>query len=76
MESMPNNIQVIHGNYNSLSQKIKDFVASKIELCQPENLHICDGSEEEAKLLTELLVKNGTAEKLENMDNWLVNIDV
>ena len=70
MASLPQGIKVTQGNFSALSDKIQNFVAEKSELCQPDNLHICDGSEEEAKHLTELLIQNGTAEKLHNMDNW------
>lgn len=70
MASLPQNINVTHGNFEALSSKIQDFVAEKSDLCQPDNLHICDGSEEEAKHLSELLVNTGVAEKLYNMENW------
>lgn len=70
MASLPQDINVVYGNFDTLSDKIKTFIAEKSKLCQPDSLHICDGSEQEAKQLIELLVKNGTAEKLENMDNW------
>lgn len=69
MASLPQGISVTHGKFESLSSKVQSFVAEKTALCQPDNLHICDGSEEEAKQLTELLVKNGMAHKLDNLDN-------
>lgn len=70
MASLPQGINVTQGNFYALSKKVKDFIAEKSELCQPDSLHICDGSEKEAKQLSELLVESGTAEKLHNMDNW------
>eukprot|EP00111_Clytia_hemisphaerica_P024730 TCONS_00072895-protein len=69
MASLSKNISVTHGNFETLPNKVKDFVVQKSELCQPDFLHICDGSEDEAQSLADLLVKNGTARKLEKMDN-------
>ncbi|XP_047127738.1 phosphoenolpyruvate carboxykinase, cytosolic [GTP] isoform X1 [Hydra vulgaris] len=57
-------VQVINGEFNSLPLSVKCFVLSKIQLCQPDNLHICDGSDVEAKKFAEQLVKSGTAIEL------------
>ena len=74
MASLSKSISVTHGNFETLPNKVKDFVVQKSELCQPDFLHICDGSEEEAQKLADLLVQNGTARKLEKMDNWYESI--
>ena len=66
----PLSTQVAHGKFDTLSSKVQDFVTSKAQLCQPANIHICDGSEKEAQMLADLLVQNGTAHKLEKLDNW------
>lgn len=74
MASIPQSINVTHGNFDALSSKVQDFIAEKSELCQPDSLHICDGSNHEAEQLSKLLVNAGMAEKLDKMDNWYVYI--
>jgi len=70
MASLPQSISVTYGKFDTLPSKVQKFVVEKSELCDPEFLHICDGSEEESKSLADLLVKNGMAQKLDKMDNW------
>lgn len=69
MASLSQNISVLNGNFESLPSKVQKFIAEKTELCQPDSLHICDGSEEEKKQLADLLLQNGMAQKLDKMDN-------
>ncbi|XP_057291772.1 phosphoenolpyruvate carboxykinase, cytosolic [GTP]-like isoform X2 [Hydractinia symbiolongicarpus] len=69
MASLPQGVNVTHGSFDKLSEKLKSFVAEKVKLCQPDALHICDGSDAEEKILTDTLVKAGMAHKLEKMDN-------
>lgn len=73
MASLSKSISVTNGNFDALPNKVKNFVLERSELCQPDYLHICDGSEEESKKLADLLVKSGMAQKLEKMDNWSVS---
>ncbi len=46
------------------NQKLLKWVHEMAELCQPENIHWCDGSEEEYQKMTQLLVEQGTFIKL------------
>jgi len=69
MASLPQSTTVVYGKFDSLSSKVQDFVSLKAGLCQPKEIHICDGSEAEAEALTQLLVANGTAHKVEKYDN-------
>jgi phosphoenolpyruvate carboxykinase (GTP) len=46
------------------NQKLLAWVKEWAELCQPENVYWCDGSEEENHRLLELMVKSGMAVKL------------
>lgn len=69
MASLPQGITVTNGNFEKLSEKVQSFIAENAQLCQPDEIHICDGSEIEAAGLTNTLVKNGTAHKLSQMDN-------
>ncbi len=46
------------------NEKLLKWVKEWAELCQPESVHWCDGSEEENQLLLDTAVKNGSAVKL------------
>ncbi|MGI6323364.1 MAG: phosphoenolpyruvate carboxykinase (GTP) [Bacteroidales bacterium] len=46
------------------NEKLLEWVKEWEELCQPEAIHWCDGSEEENQLLLDAVVKNGSAIKL------------
>lgn len=43
-----------------MNQQLVNWVAEMQDLCKPERVHICDGSQEEYEALCALLVKNGT----------------
>ncbi|HEY9391133.1 MAG TPA: phosphoenolpyruvate carboxykinase (GTP) [Mycobacteriales bacterium] len=45
-------------------QRLLDWVRESAELCQPDRVEWCDGSEEEWERLTQLLVDNGTFVRL------------
>jgi phosphoenolpyruvate carboxykinase (GTP) len=47
------------------NQKLLAWVSQTIELCKPEHLHWCDGSDAENQLLCDLMVRNGTFIKLD-----------
>ena len=46
------------------NEKLLEWVKEWEELCQPEAIHWCDGSEEENQLLLDAVVKNGSAIRL------------
>lgn len=46
------------------NQKLLKWVDEMAAMCQPDNIHWCDGSEEEYNRLTNLLCENGTFIKL------------
>ncbi len=48
----------------SKHQTLNHWVQEAIDLCQPDNVHWCDGSEEENQKLISLLVQSGTFRKL------------
>ena len=56
------------------------WVKEMTELCQPTNVHWCDGSEEEYQYLCDLMVKSGTFVKLNELSAriaiWRVRIRV
>jgi phosphoenolpyruvate carboxykinase (GTP) len=46
------------------NQQLLDWVQEKVDLCQPDAVHWCDGSDEEYKYLCDEMVEQGTAIKL------------
>lgn len=44
--------------------KLKQWVKEWAELCSPDSIHWCDGSEQENQMLLDLMVKSGMAVKL------------
>ncbi len=48
------------------NQKLLTWVDEIAALCKPDNIHWCDGSQEEYNKMVDLMVKDGTAIKLDN----------
>src|SRR3712207_2965985 len=48
----------------SANESLLSWVGDAIELCQPSDVHWCDGSDEEYAHLCEVLVAAGTFERL------------
>ncbi|EDW35690.1 GL17083 [Drosophila persimilis] len=48
-------IPISYGDVNSLTAGVRSFVEEGIALCQPDQVHICDGSEQENKMLIKSL---------------------
>jgi len=46
------------------NQKLIGWVKEWADICQPDNIHWCDGSDEENQMLLDMMVKNGSAIKL------------
>ena len=51
------------------NQDIINFTKEMADVCQPKDIHWCDGSQEEYDSLCSLLVQNGTFKKL-NQERW------
>ncbi len=49
---------------NTLNSKLAAWTKKMAVLCQPDNIHWCDGSDVENEALCKLMVKNGTFTKL------------
>lgn len=63
---------ILNGEIARLSPKVLEFVEDSIELCQPDKIHVCDGSETEYRNLLKLLYDQGTIVPLPKYDNcWL-----
>uniref|UniRef100_A0A8C5TVM1 Phosphoenolpyruvate carboxykinase, cytosolic [GTP] n=1 Tax=Malurus cyaneus samueli TaxID=2593467 RepID=A0A8C5TVM1_9PASS len=73
MNVMP---KVVQGDLESLSPEARDFIETNAKLCQPECIHICDGSEEENKKILDIMVEQGMVKKLNKYENcWLALTD-
>ncbi|NXR56455.1 PCKGC protein, partial [Hippolais icterina] len=73
MNVMP---KVVQGDLESLSPEAREFIETNAKLCQPECIHICDGSEEENKKLLDIMVEQGMIKKLNKYENcWLALTD-
>lgn len=62
--------KVVQGSLDSLPQAVREFVETNASLCQPECIHICDGSEEENLQLLHEMEEQGTIKRLKKYDNW------
>lgn len=50
--------------------QVRTYVEENISLCEPNSVHICDGSEAENSLLLRLMLQQGTIKPLPKYDNW------
>lgn len=62
--------KVIQGTLDSLPQAVRAFVESSVRLCQPDHIHICDGSEGENQQLLDQMEGEGMIRKLRKLSNW------
>jgi phosphoenolpyruvate carboxykinase (GTP) len=61
------------------NEKLKSWVEEMVNLCKPDAVHWCDGSAEENQAMFDLMVKEGTAIKLNEQkrpNSYLVRSDV
>lgn len=63
-------------NLSKLPRNLKTYVEEQARLCQPDAIHLCDGSDVENLALLKLLQQEGRIQKLEHMENcWLTCTD-
>ncbi len=63
-------------NLNKLPRNLRAYVEEQARLCQPESIHLCDGSDSENISMLQLLQQEGRIQKLEHMNNcWLTCTD-
>ncbi|XP_058487034.1 phosphoenolpyruvate carboxykinase, cytosolic [GTP] [Solea solea] len=68
--------RVLQGDLSTLSPAIREFVEANVTLCQPESVHICDGSDEENHAILTQLEEQGLIKKLSKYENcWLARTD-
>ncbi|KAM9800846.1 phosphoenolpyruvate carboxykinase, cytosolic [GTP] isoform X1 [Syngnathus typhle] len=71
-----NGPQVLQGELSALSPPVREFVEANVTLCQPDALHICDGSDEENRAILAQLEEQGLIKKLPKYHNcWLARTD-
>ena len=58
---------------DGLRPLVKQFVLDHVQICQPDKVHVCDGSLKENQMILEKLQKDGRAVKLTKYDNWSVH---
>lgn len=64
--------KILQGDLSALSPAVKEFVDANVTLCQPDSLHICDGSDEENRSILTQLEEQGMIKKLNKYENWWV----
>lgn len=69
-------LQIPNGDLDKLQPHIREYVQEKIALCQPDDVHICDGSETENNMFLSQLEKEGMIKRLTKHENcWLAVTD-
>lgn len=53
-----------------LPSMVKAFVEESASVCQPDHVHLCDGSERENNRITQILRQDGTIKPLSKYENW------
>lgn len=64
--------RILQGDLSALSPAVREFLETNITLCQPESIHICDGSDEENLAILTQLEEQGMIKKLTKYENWYV----
>lgn len=54
----------------SLGPQLQAFIREKQELCQPDSIHICDGSQEENDYLVNQMIESKMMKRLTLYDDW------
>ncbi|XP_034021868.1 phosphoenolpyruvate carboxykinase, cytosolic [GTP] isoform X2 [Thalassophryne amazonica] len=68
--------RMLQGDLAALSPVLREFLEANVNLCQPDSIHICDGSDEENRAILTQLEKQGMMKKLQKYDNcWLARTD-
>lgn len=62
--------RILQGDLNTLSPAVREFVEANVTLCQPDSVHICDGSDEENLAILTQLEEQGMIKKLTKYENW------
>jgi len=52
-----------------LNPKVQSYIEEKVKICQPDRVHVCDGSESEYKSLVQLMIKQKQLVELPKYEN-------
>jgi len=52
-----------------LNPRVQNYLEEKIKICEPERVHVCDGTVNEYNNLVQLMIKQGQLVKLPKLDN-------
>ncbi|CAF2530902.1 unnamed protein product [Rotaria sp. Silwood2] len=66
------NVPIKKGTFQLLPSHVQAWLAQMIQLCTPRDVHICDGSEEEAETATKMLVEIGQLSPLKKYENCYI----
>jgi phosphoenolpyruvate carboxykinase (GTP) len=63
---------VVKGSLNNLAPKVRSYVEDKASLCQPDQIYVCDGSEQENSDIINTLLEEKMIQPLPKFKNcWL-----
>lgn len=62
--------RVLHGDLSKLSGRAQEFVEHGARLCQPDSIHVCDGTEKENVKILTFLESEGLIKPLAKYENW------
>jgi len=69
-------VPILHGDYNRLKGEARAFVEENIKTCTPDNIWLCDGSDEEFATLIGNMKKEGQIRDLPKYKNcYIVQTD-
>jgi phosphoenolpyruvate carboxykinase (GTP) len=60
---------ILHGDWLALPNSVRRWVRAQVEMCQPKDVHLMDGSEAEDASLKKQLVESGVLIPLPKYDN-------
>ena len=63
-------LSVVHGDFKRVPNQVQQFVEDNAAILQPDNVHICDGSQAEYNALLHILQQAGMIKRLPKYDNW------
>ncbi|XP_065569320.1 phosphoenolpyruvate carboxykinase [GTP]-like [Artemia franciscana] len=66
------NTEVVHGDPQELPKKVLEFVSEIAQLCQPDKIWLCDGSEDENKDFTRLMLEENLVVNLPKYENCVL----
>lgn len=69
-------LSLAYGKVESLQPKVLKFIEETARTCQPDSIHICDGSDSENQQLINLMQAEGMIKALPKYENcWLARTD-